>query len=50
MQIPCPLWYNKGREILWENPAGIRYIQFGDWLCRVSCFLSCPKYIQNSVS
>ena len=42
MLIPRPLWYNKGREILWENPAGIRYTLFGDRLCRLS-FLSVPK-------
>ena len=39
MQMSCLICYNADRAVLSEYPAGIRYILFGDRLCRVSFYI-----------
>ena len=38
MQNALPYGKIKTGQSFRKNPAGIRHIQFGDWLCRMLCF------------
>ena len=46
MQMSCLICYNADRAVLSEYPAGIRYILFGDRLCRVSFYILQKAHIK----